>query len=361
MRKMAVLATLLGAFTLAWAQEEPRVNVYNWNDYIARDTIANFEKASGLKVRYDLYESNAMLQGKLLTGKSGYDVAYPSVEYAGRQIQAGIFQPLDKSALPNLKNIDPIILKAIENADPGNRYLIPYMWYTTGVAINVEKVNKALGGTLPEDAWSLLFDPAVAAKLQDCGISIMDEASDVIPAAMLWAGMDTTKMDPKDIKAVVDRILPARRFVRTFNTAPIDQMAKGSLCVAMMFSGDSMIAAKRAAEAKTGVELRYILPKSGAMMSIDVMAIPKDAPHPRNAHVWINAMMDPAVVAGISNETYYISANTAAIPLTAKTLTDNPVINVPDADKRRLRAKPVLTQPVQRGMTQALSRFKAGR
>lgn len=360
MRRIAIWVAALAA-AVALAGEAPELNVYNWNDYIAHDTVANFEKATGIKVRYDLYDSNATLQGKLLTGRSGYDVVYPSVEYAGKQIQAGIFQPLDKAQLPNLKHIDPVILRALQTADPGNRYLVPYMWYTTGVAINVDKVEKALGGPPPADAWALLFDPKYAAKLQGCGISVMDEASDVIPAAMLWAGYDVEKMDPAQIKAVVDRILPARRFIRTFNTAPIDQMAKGSLCAAMMFSGDTMIAAKRAAESHSGVRLRYLIPDAGAMMSIDVMAIPRDAPHPGNALKWINAMMDPAVIAGISNETFYLSANTGALALTAKTLTDNPVINVPEAVKHRLRPKPVLTKEVQRDLTQALSRFKVGR
>lgn len=360
MRSKMWFAAALTAFTVASAAEPPRLNVYNWNDYIARDTVANFERATGITVRYDLYDSNATLQGKLLTGHSGYDVVYPSVEYAGKQIQAGIFQPLDKVALPNLKYIDPAILQALTAADPGNRYLVPYMWYTTGVAINVDKVEKALGAHLPDDAWSLLFDPKVAAKLQGCGIALMDEASDVIPAAMLWSGYDPAKMDPAQVDAAVARILPVRRYIRTFNSSPIDQMAKGSLCAAMMFSGDTMIAAKRAAESRSGVKLRYLIPDAGAMMSIDVMAIPRDAPHPGNALKWINAMMDPAVIAEISNQTYYLSANLGALALTSKALTDNPVINVPAAARRRLHPKPVLTQAVQRDLTRALSRFKSG-
>lgn len=358
MKGLAFVAVVLAVS--AFAGEEPKLNVYNWNDYIARDTVADFRKATGIAVRYDLYDSNATLQGKLLTGKSGYDVVYPSVEYAGKQIQAGIFQPLDPAALPNLKHIDPIVWQAVAMADPGHRFVVPYMWYTTGVAINVDKVTRALGGPLPDDAWDLLFDPAVTAKLKGCGIALMDEASDVIPAAMLYAGLDPTKMDPADIRAAAARIAPARKNVRTFNTAPIDLMAKGSLCAAMMFSGDAMIAARRAAESHTPVTLRYLIPKRGAMMSIDVMAIPRDAPHPGNAHRWINAMLDPAVVAKISNETFYVSANVGALPLTSKALTDNLVINVPDDVKRTLRAKPVLSKETQRELTQALARFKSG-
>lgn len=361
---LAALLGLLGAALFAsgaGAADANALNVYNWNDYIARDTIAAFEKSSGIAVKYDLYDSNATLQGKLLTGSSGYDVVYPSVEYAGRQIQAGIFQPLDKARLPNLANLDPVILKAVERADPGNRFVVPYMWYTTGVAINVDKVEKALDGKLPDNAWDLLFDPAVTARLKGCGIALMDEASDVIPAAMLYARADTTKMDPADIRAALERIRPVRRDIRVFNTSPIDQMAKGSLCVAMMFSGDALIAARRAAESHTGANVRYLIPKAGAMMSVDVMAIPRDAPHVANAHAWINAMLDPRVVAQISNETYYLSANTAALPLTSAEITGNPAINVPEALKLRLHAKPVLTKEVQRELTQALNRFKTAK
>lgn len=360
MRHLLLWAVLIGSFAVA-AAEEARLNVYNWNDYIARDTVADFQKATGIAVRYDLYDSNATLQGRLLTGRSGYDVVYPSIEYAGKQIQAGIFQPLNKAKLANLKNIDPQILKALEAADPGNRYLVPYMWYTTGVAINVEKVARALGGPLPDNAWDLLFDPRITAKLAGCGIAMMDEASDVIPAAMIHAGRDPVTMNPADIRAAVQTLLPVRRHVRTFNTAPIDLMARGSLCVAMMFSGDAMIAAHRAAQSHTGVSLRYLIPKPGAMMSVDVMAIPKDAPHPGNAHAWINAMMAPEVIAKISNECFYLSANRAALPRLSRWLTDDPMINVPDGMRRHLKPKPVLSKQVQRELTQALARFKAGR
>ncbi len=359
--KFGWMAALALAAGVAMAAEEPILNVYNWKDYIAADTVPAFEKASGIEVRYDLYDSNATLQGKLLTGGSGYDVVYPSVEYAGKQIQAGIFQPLDKSRLPNLVHIDPLILEAVAVADPGNRHLVPYMWFTTGVAINVDKVMKALDGRLPENAWDLLFDPALTARLKGCGIALMDEASDVIPAAMLDAGLDPVRMDPADIRAAVEHIRPVREHIRSFNTAPIEQMAKGSLCVAMMFSGDARIAARRAQLAGAEVRLQYLIPSVGAMMSVDVMAIPRDAPHPHNAHRWIDAMMDPATVARISNETFYISANTAALALTDATLRDDPVINVPEAVKRTLRAKPVLGKDVQRELTQALNRFKAAR
>jgi len=357
----AVLGAVPGGFASPAHAEEQRLNVYNWNDYIAQDTIANFTQATGIAVRYDLYDSNATLQAKLLTGRSGYDVVYPSVEYAAKQIQAGIFRPLDKSALPNLRHLDPLILEAIGGADPGHEYLVPYMWYTTGVAINVDKVRRALGGKLPDNAWELLFNPAVAARVAPCGIALMDEASDVIPAAMLYAGLDTKKMAPADIRAAAARIAPVRKHVRTFNTAPIDLMAKGSLCVAMMFSGDTLIAARRAEESRSGVTLRYLIPKAGAMMSVDVMAIPRDAPHPRNAHAWINAMLDPAVVAAISNETFYLSANRDALPLMSAALVDDPVINVSDTVKRTLHAKPVLGKEAQRELTQALTRFKLAR
>ena len=297
---------------------------------------------------------------KLLTGGSGYDVVYPSVEYAGKQIQAGIFQPLDKSKLPNLKNIDPVILKALQVADPGNKYLVPYMWFTTGVAINVDKVSKALGGKLPDNAWDLLFDPKVTDKLKDCGISMMDEASDLVPAAMLYAGRTPPRWPPPTSAPRSARHAGAqeRAHLQLLADRPDGQ---GSVCVAMMFSGDAMIAGDRAKESNTGVKVQYIIPRTGAMMSIDVMAIPKDAQHVGNAHAWINTMMDPQVISKISNETFYISANTAALPMMDKALTDNPMINVPDDLKAVLHPKPVLTQVVQRELTRALSRFKTAK
>lgn len=357
LRILAVWCGLLVALTAV--AEAPQLNVYNWNDYIAHDTVASFQRRTGFAVHYDLYDSNATLQGKLLTGNSGYDVVYPSVEYAGKQIQAGIFQPLDKTQLPGLQHLDALILQAVAGADPGNRYLVPYMWFTTGVAINVDKVARALGGPLPADAWDLLFDPALTARLKGCGIALMDEASDVIPAAMIHAGLDPTRMDADAIHAAIEHLRPVRGDIRSFNTSPIEQMAKGSLCVAMMFSGDARIAAHRASG--TAVQLRYLIPRSGAMMSVDVMAIPRDAPHPDNAHRWIEAMLDPATVAQISNETFYLSANRSALALTSTALTADPAINVPDEVRRTLHAKPVLSREVQRELTQALARFKAAR
>lgn len=361
LRTWSACCGLVGALCLSAAAvaEAPQLNVYNWNDYIAHDTLASFQRRTGITVHYDLYDSNATLQGKLLTGDSGYDVVYPSVEYAGRQIQAGIFQPLDRTRLPGLKHLDPLILEAVARADPGNRYLVPYMWFTTGVAINVDKVAHALGGPLPEDAWDLLFDPALTSRLKGCGIALMDEASDVIPAAMIHAGLDPTNMDADSIRAALEHLRPVRADIRSFNTSPIEQMAKGSLCVAMMFSGDARIAAQRASA--TGVQLRYLIPRSGAMMSVDVMAIPRDAPHPHNAHLWIEAMLDPATVAQVSNETFYLSANRSALALTSTALTADPTLNVPVADRRRLHAKPVLSREAQRELTQALARFKASR
>lgn len=369
MRRRLLPALLLAAlpFSLPATAQAPakaeakRLNVYNWNDYIAKDTIADFQKATGITVKYDNYDSNATLQGKLLTGKSGYDVVYPSVEFAGRQVKAGIFRELDKTQLPNWQHIDPAVLKAIEGADPGNKFLVPYMWFTTGVAINVQKVEAALGGKLPANEWALLFDPAITSKLKGCGISLMDEASDVIPAAMIYAGLDPTKIDRASVQKAVDAIRPARKDVRTFNTSPIDLMAKGSLCVAQMFSGDAMIANKRAKESNTGVNIRYIIPSAGAMMSVDVMAVPKDAPHPGNAHRWINQMLDPKEISRISNETFYFSANKTALAMTSPELTGNPSINPPEAVKAKLRAKPVLETAVQRELTQGLSRLKAAK
>ncbi|NLR74631.1 polyamine ABC transporter substrate-binding protein [Leeia aquatica] len=345
----------------AQAAEEKKLNVYNWNDYVAKNTIVDFEKATGYKLKYDLYDANETLQAKLFTGNSGYDVVYPSVEFAGKQIQAGIYRQLDKSKLPNLKNIDPLILKAMEKADPGNQYLIPYMWGTTAVAINTDKVMKALGGKLPDNAWDLVFNPEVTSKLKGCGISYMDSPSDLVPMALIDLGRDANKFDDESVNAAVAMLSKVRKNVRTFNSSPIDQMAKGSLCVAIMFSGDAYQAKKRAEESKTGAKVQYLIPKKGTVMWIDTMALPKDGKHPEGANLWLNSMMDPKVIAQISGETFYLSANKAALALTDKALMSDPALNIPDDVKAKLVAKQVIPKEDQRRLTLGFNRFKTAK
>ena len=267
----------------AESAEERVVNVYSWLDYIAPDTVPNFEKETGIKVRFDMYDNNEVLETKLLTGHSNYDVVLPTGAFFERQRLAGIYRKLDKSALPNLANADPDIMRRLAVHDPGNQYAIPYMFTSTGIGYNVDQVRARLGAAIP-DGWALLFDPANAAKLKDCGIAIVDSEMDVFQSAMLALGRDPNRFDPADVAAASEALQKIRPFIRYIDPAQyIPDLANNSICVVLAWSGDIEQARSRAGEAKTGVNIVYLVPREGAVMTVDMMAIPADAPHPRNA------------------------------------------------------------------------------
>lgn len=354
----AALAVAAAAVT---AQEQPVLNIYNWNDYIAKGTIARFEKETGIKVRYDLYDSNETLQAKLLTGKAGYDLVVPSVEFAGKQIQAGVHQPLNKSLLPHYGNLNKTILEKVTAADPGNKHLVPYMWGTTALAINVDRVEKALGGKLPDDEWQLLFDPAYTAKLKSCGISYMDTPSDAYAMVNIFQGRSAVDYSEAALKSANQQLAKVRKDVRLFNSSPIDAMANGDLCVAMMFNGDAYMARNRAAEAHNGQRIRYLLPKRGTILWVDNMAIPKSAPHPLNAHKFIDFILRPEIVAEISNEVFYANPNTQATPLVKAEIQSDPNIYMTDEVLKRLTPKKVIPADEQKRLTAFWNRFKTSR
>jgi putrescine transport system substrate-binding protein len=354
----ALAAAMLGTAGQARADEEKVLNVYNWNDYIAKDTIANFEKETGIKVRYDLYDSNETLQAKLLTGKAGYDVVVPSIEFAGKQIQAGVHRTLDRKLLPHWSNLNPTILQKVAVADPGNAHLVPYMWGTTALAINVDKVAKALGGKLPDDDWKLLFDPAYTSKLRSCGVSYMDTPSDAYAMVNIFQGRAAGDYSEAALKAANEQLAKVRKDVRLFNSSPIDQMANGDLCVAMMFNGDAYMARNRAAEAKNGQKIKYLLPRRGTILWVDTMAIPKSAPHPGNAHKFIDYLLRPEVIAAISNEVFYANPNVAATKLVKAEIRDDPNIYMTDEVLKRLTPKKVIPADEQKRLTTFWNRFK---
>lgn len=360
-RLVLAAAAAAAAATLAAGREEPVLNVYNWNDYIARDTIARFEKETGIKVHYDLYDSNETLQAKLLTGKAGYDLVVPSLEYAGKQIQAGVHQPLDKSQLRHWANLNPAILAKVAAADPGNAYLVPYMWGTTALAINEDKVAQALGGKLPADAWQLLFDPAYTAKLKSCGISYMDSPSDAYAMVDIFLGRPAGDYSEAALQAANEQLGKVRRDIRLFNSSPIDAVANGDLCVAMMFNGDAYMARNRAREAGNRQRIRYLLPARGTILWVDSMAIPRSAPHPGNAHRFIDFILQPDVVAQISNEVFYANANTRATPLVKPEIRSDPNIYITDEALERLTPKKVIPAEEQKRLTAFWNRFKASR
>ncbi len=346
----------------AAAPEEKVVNIYNWSDYVAEDTIARFEKETGIKVVYDVYDANETLEAKLSAGSSGYDVVFPSARpTAQRHIAAGIYRELDKTKLPNWGNLDPAILTALGDVDPTGSHIAPYMWGTTGIGYNVAKVQERLGDKAPLDSWSLLFDPANAEKLKDCGISVLDDQQETFAAALLWLGRDPNASGADEIDVVKGTFDKIRPFVRYFNSSKyIDDLASGEICVAMGYSGDVLQARDRADEASNGIEIGYIIPKEGAVRWVDSMAIPSDAPHPNNAHAFINFMLRPDVIAPISDYVSYANANSKAYELVSESVRLDPGVYPPPDVMAKLFDPKTLPDDVNRARERAWTTIKSG-
>lgn len=363
MTKFALTLLAAAAASLSvQASAAGQLNVYNWNDYIGEKTQADFEKATGVKVRYDVYDSNETLQAKLLTGKSGYDLVVPSLEFAAKQIQSGIYLPLDKSKLTNYGNLNPAILKRLEAADPGNKFLVPYMWGTTAFGMNVDKVKKALGNeAMPADEWELLFNPKYTSKLKSCGISFMDTGSDVYSMVNIFLGKDSNDHSEATLKAGNEVLKAVRKDIRVFNASPIDLLANGDVCVAMAFNGDVYIAKDRAEQAKNGQKIEYVVPKKGTILWVDNMAIPKDAKNADNALKWINYILDPKVVAEISNKVNYANPNLKATALVSKKLTSDPKIYLTDEVMAKLQPKKPIDPAGQKAITKYFNIFKTAK
>jgi len=362
----ATLAALLGgvAASAALAADEPKVlNIYNWSDYIAPDTLANFEKETGIKVHYDNYDNNEILHAKLVAGRTGYDIVVPSAHFAKQQIAAGLFQKLDRSQLSNWGNLDPALLKQMEGVDPGNQYLVDWLWGYVTVGINVDKVKKALGDLpMPENAWSLIFDPKYAAKLKGCGVSFLDSPSEVLPVAMMYVGKPGYSKNAADYKAAEDMLQKIRPYVTRFSSSGyIDEMAQGSLCAVMGYSGDINIARARAIDAKNGVKLEALIPEKGATLFFDSMAIPADAPHPKNALKFINYILRPEVHAGLTNKVFYANPNKASLKFVKKDVANNPTIFLSATDMAKMTPPDSVPQDIKRVQTRVFTHFKAGK
>jgi putrescine transport system substrate-binding protein len=345
------------------AQAQQTLHVYNWSDYITQDALSDFEKRTGIKVVYDVYDSNEVLEAKLLAGKSGYDLVFPTARpFVDRHIQAGLYQPLDKSALPNYRHLDPELLHSLSDIDPENRYAVPYMWGTTGIGINVKKVRELLGEEVSLDSWKLLFDPEIAAKLSKCGLSLMDDATEVFAAAHAYKGESTSDFGKQSIANAVATIQAVRPHIRYFHSSQyINDLANGDLCVAHGYSGDLLQARDRAVEAQNGVEIVYLVPTEGAVVWTDVMAIPADAPNPKAAHAFINHLLTPEVIAGISNYVAYANANSAATPLLDESIRNDPGIYPPDSTRKNFMVLKTPSDREIRTMNRAWTRVKTGR
>lgn len=354
-----VMATTAGT---ARADEEKILNVYNWSDYIADDTIKNFEKETGIKVRYDLFDSNEVLHAKLVAGKTGYDIVVPSANWGRLQIDGGLLRKLDKSRLPNLANMDPAIQAQIGKLDPNNEHLIVWLWGFTTVGINVDKVKAALGSTpMPDNAWDLVFDPKYISKLKSCGVSFLDSPSEILPPALQYIGKPAYSKNSADYQEAGRLLQSIRPYVTLFSSSGyINDMANGSICVALGWSGDINIAARRALEAKNGNKIEALIPKTTATMFFDTMAIPADAAHPNNAHLFMNYIMRPEVHAGLSNKVFYANPNAASIKYVNKAIADNKTIFLSDADKKKMVPPEPLGSDIRRTMTRVYTKFKTG-
>jgi len=351
------------AFAAAAQTAEPKVlNIYNWSDYIADDTIKNFEKETGIKVRYDNYDNNEILHAKLVAGKTGYDIVVPSAHFAKTQIEGGLFQKLDRSLLPNWNNLDPALLAQMAQVDPGNQYLVDWLWGFVTIGINTAKVKAALGATpMPANPWALIFDPQVASKLKGCGVNLLDSASEVLPVAMIYAGKPPYSKDAKDYDAARDVLMKARPSVTRFSSSGyIDDLASGALCVVMGYSGDINIARQRAIDNKSGQDIQALIPPAGATLFYDSMAIPKDAPHPKNAQLFINYILRPEVHAALSNKVFYANPNLASKKFVKKDVAANPTIFLSPADMKKLTPPDSVPQDIRRVQTRIFTSFKAG-
>ena len=344
------------------APEEKVLNIYNWSDYIADDTVRNFEKETGIKVRYDLFDGNEILHAKLAAGKTGYDIVVPSANWARLQIEGGLLRPLDKSKLSNLANLDAGLQQRVSQLDPGNQHLVVWLWGFTTLGINVEKVKTALGELpMPDNAWELLFNPKYVARLKSCGVSLLDSPSEVLPAALLYLGKPPYSKNAGDYQDAGHLLETVRPSITLFSSSGyINDLANGSLCLSLGWSGDINIARQRAIDNKTGQTIVALVPKGGATLMFDTMGIPADAPHPNNAHLWINYIMRPEVHAGLSNKVFYANPNAAATRLVRKDVAENKSVYLSEEDKKRMIVPQPLPADIRRTMGRVFTKFKTG-
>ena len=336
------------------------LNLYIWSDYLATNTLSDFEKQTGIKVNVSYFDTNETLETKLLAGSSGFDVVVPTASYFERQIKAGVYLTLDKSKLPNLKNMDPQLMERVAQHDPGNAHGVIYMWGTNGIGYN-EKMVKELMPDAPLDSWRLVFDPAVASKIAKCGISVLDSPAEMMRVVLSYLGRDPNSQKPEDAAAAEDTLLKIRPYIRNINSSEyIEALANGDLCVAVGYNGDILQARDRARDANKGVDIKYIVPKEGSILWFDMLAIPKDAPHPDAAYAYLNYIMDPKVTADISNFKRYANANAASAPYVLDSVKNDPGIYPPPELRQKLAVQLADSPDQTRAITRLWQKFKTG-
>jgi putrescine transport system substrate-binding protein len=361
-RVLTVAALSLAGAALAQPREEPVLHVYNWSNYIGPDTIAQFERETGIRVRYDTFDNNEIVHAKLIAGRSGYDIVVPSSNWARLQIDGGLLRPLDPAQITNLRNLDPAVQAQLATMDPGNRFMVNWLWGFTTVGINVERVRAALGDLpMPDNAWDLIFDPRYVSRLRACGVSFLDSASEVLPAALHYLGRPPYSRNPADYAAAAQLLRSIRPHVTLFSSSGyINDLASGSICVAMGWSGDINIARQRAIDGRTGQNIQALIPRTGGLLFFDVMVIPADAPRPGNAHKFINFMLRPDVNAGLVNTVFYANPVPAARQFIRPEVANNPTVFLAPADMARMVPPQPINNDIRRLMTRTFTSFKTG-
>jgi putrescine transport system substrate-binding protein len=338
----------------------PVLNLYIWSDYLAANTLSDFEKQTGIKVHVAYFDTNETLETKLLAGSSGYDIVVPTASYFERQIKAGVYLTLDKSKLPNLKNMDSQLMSKVALHDSGNAHGIIYTWGTNGIGYN-EKMVKELMPDAPLDSWRLVFDPAVASKVAKCGISVLDSPAEMVRAVYSYLGKDPNSQNPDDLVQAEAVLMKIRPYIRNINSSEyIEALANGDLCVAVGYNGDVMQARDRAREANKGIEVKYTVPKEGSILWFDMLGIPKDAPNPDSAYAFMNYIMTPQVIADISNFKRYANGNAASQSLVLPAVKDDPGIYPPPELRQKLAVQLADSTDQTRAITRVWQKFKTG-
>ena len=342
-------------------QAAPTVHIYNWSDYIAPNTLSDFQKATGIKPVYDVFDSNETLEGKLLAGRTGYDVVVPSNHFLGKQIKAGAFQKLDRSQLTNYANLDPVLLKRLEQNDPGNQYAVPYLWGTNGIGYNVDKIKEVLGVD-KIDSWSVLFEPENIKKLHSCGVAFLDSADEMMPTVLNYMGLNANSTNPEDYKKAEAKLLAVRPYVTYFHSSKyISDLANGDICIAIGFSGDMFQARNRAAEAGKGVNVAYVIPKEGGALWFDMLAIPKDSANVKEAHAFINYLLKSEVIAQVSDSVGYANPNPGSDKLMEQSIRTDASVYPPQAVLDKTYVSVELPPNIQRLMTRSWTKVKSGK